>query len=556
MKKYVSIIIVMFLLMSLFGCSSTSNQEESLNYNQALEKLSAYMKSDKVRSQTVAHKADTSWVGMEDAVTELPDISKYPLSINGTGEINVEIFSSTEKSNTNAAGWFDLQAKAFNEQNYQINGKSVTVSVRPIASGLAFDYIKAKGYVPDAYTPANDIWASMIEASGVPIQEISNRLTGNVAGILMEKSTFDSYSKKYGDVTIENVVQASLAGDIVLGHTDPYVSSTGLNIYLQELRSFDPENPFSEKAIASLKQFEALIPSASPTTAEMAKIAQKGILNAVIMESQAFSSYRELSNWVFTPCGNRHDSPLYSLGNVSAEKKEVLQMFSEFCRSDTAQKSASSLGFNQYDSYKGITNQYAGNEVISALKLWKENKDGGNPVISVFIVDRSGSMDGSKLSRVKDALKNSMKYVNASNYIGLVSYSSENDITIDLPIGTFDPKQQSLFAGAVNDMEASGGTATNNALAVAMDMAIKQAETVSNAKIRILILSDGEQNEGLSLSDVKGLVNGLEIPVYGVGFEANLTDLQALSEINEGYCIDADSDDVIYKLKGLFTSQL
>jgi Ca-activated chloride channel family protein len=69
-------------------------------------------------------------------------------------------------------------------------------------------------------------------------------------------------------------------------------------------------------------------------------------------------------------------------------------------------------------------------------------------------------------------------------------------------------------------------------------------------------LSDGEQNEGLSLSDVKGLVNGLAIPIYGVGFEADLTDLKQLSEINEGYCIDADSDDVVYKLKGLFTTQL
>jgi Mg-chelatase subunit ChlD len=557
LKKFVSVILAALMLISLFGCSSaTSTQEESLNHDQAMEKLNAYISSNKVTSKVVAHKADTSWIGSEDAVNELPDINKYPLSISGTGQINVEIFSSTEKSNNNATGWLDLQAKAFNDQNNQINGKSVSVSVRPIASGLAFDYIKSKAYVPDAYTPANEIWGSMIESTGVPITKISDRMTGNVAGILMQKSAYDNYKKKYGAVTVENVVKATLDGDIVLGHTDPNVSSTGLNIFLQELKSLDPSNPFSDNAISALKQYESLIPAASPTTAEMAKVAQKGILNAVIMESQAFSSYPELSSWVFSPCGVRHDSPLYSLGSVAPEKGQVLQMFSEFCKSASAQKAASSLGFNQYDDYKGISNQFTGNEVISALKLWKENKDGGNPVISVFIVDRSGSMDGSKLARVKEALKNSMQYVNDTNYIGLVSYSSENDVTIDLPIDKFTAKQQALFAGAISDMEASGGTATNNALTVALDMAIKQEKTVPNAKIRILILSDGEQNEGLSLYDVKGLVNGLEIPIYGVGFEANLSDLKQLSDINEGYCIDADSDDVVYKLKGLFTTQL
>jgi Mg-chelatase subunit ChlD len=544
------------MTVSLVGCSSANKKEEQLDYGQAIEKLNAYTSGNKVRSRDVTHKADTSWIGTEDAVNELPDINKYPLSINGSGVINVEIFSSTEKSNTSGSGWLDLQAKAFNDQSYQVDGQTVSVSVRPIASGLAYDYIKTKVYVPDAYTPANNIWSAMIETAGVPIEKVSDRMTGNVAGILMQKDTYDSYIQKYGTVTIENVVKASLEGDIILGHTDPNVSSTGLNIYLEELRTLDPSNPFSDKAISALKQFEALIPAASPTTAEMAKVAQKGILNAVIMEAQAFSSYPELSGWVFSPCGSRHDSPLYSLGNISDEKSKVLSMFSEFCETANAQKSASSLGFNKYDDYKGTSNQFTGNEVISVLKLWKENKDGGNPVISVFIIDRSGSMEGEKLARVKSALKNSMQYINDTNYIGLVSYSSGNDITVDLPIDKFNAKQQALFAGAVSDMEAAGGTATNNALAVALDLAIKQKNTVPNAKIRILVLSDGEQNEGLSLYDVKGLVNGLEIPIYGVGFEANLSDLKQLSDINEGYCIDADSDDVVYKLKGLFTTQL
>ena len=557
MKRTIAVLLAFILAISLIGCSSRQAQQETLlNSDQAVEKLNAYLSSGTVTGKPVTHMADPSWVGNEDAASELPGIEKYPLSISGAGQINVEIFSSTEKSNAKTPGWLDIQAQAFNAQHNQINGQTVSVSIRPIASGLAFDYIRTQTYIPDAYTPANNLWGLMIEASGVRLQTVADRLTGNVAGILMEKSTYDSYSKKYGSVTTENVVKAVMAGDIELGHTDPNVSSTGLNIYVQELRSFDPANPFSDNALSALRQFEALIPPASPTTAEMAKVAQKGILNAVIMESQAFAAYPELSNWVFSPCGVRHDSPLYALNSLSPDKQQALQLFSDFCKSPDAQKSATSLGFNQYDDYKGADNQYIGAELISALKVWKENKDGGKPVISVFIVDRSGSMDGSKLTRVKEALKNSMQYVNENNYIGLLSYSSKDDITIDLPIGQFNAKQQSLFAGAVNDFKAAGSTATNNALCVALDMALKQGASVPDAKIRILVLSDGVQNDGLSLNDVKGLVNGLAIPVYGIGFEATLTDLQQLADINEGYCINADSEDVVYKLKGLFVAQL
>ena len=556
MKKALPILLVIILTISLFGCSSRQTQETLLSYDQAVEKLSAYLSSGTVKSKQVTHMADPSWVGNEDAASELPGIDKYPLSVTGSGQLNLEIFSSTEKSSAKTPGWLDIQAQAFNAQQKRVNGQTVSVSIRPIASGLAFDYIRTQTYIPDAYTPANDLWGLMIESSGVHLQTISDRLTGNVAGIMMEKSAYDSYTKKYGSVTIENVVKAVMAGDIMLGHTDPNVSSTGLNIFVQELRSFNPADPFSDQALSALRQFETLIPPASPTTAEMAKVAQKGILNAVIMESQAFAAYPELSSWVFAPCGVRHDSPLYALGGVSSDKEEALRMFSDFCTSSEAQKSASSLGFNQYDDYPGADNQYTGAELQSALKVWKENKDGGKPVISVFIVDRSGSMDGSKLTRVKEALKNSMQYVNESNYIGLVSYSSKDDITVDLPIGQFNAKQQSLFAGAVSDFKAAGGTATNSALTVALDMALKQMAAVPDAKIRILIMSDGEQNDGLSLYDVQGLVNGLAIPVYGIGFEATLTDLQQLADINEGYCINADSEDVVYKLKSLFMAQL
>lgn len=554
MKRFLFVFLVLVIIILAVGCAS-SLEETELNYDQAVEKLNAYT-SREVKATVKEHQPDSSWVGGESSVNELPPIDKYPVSVKGEGQINVELFSSTEKASTKADNWMEVQAKEFNRKHLQVEGKTVSVSIRPIASGLALNYITKGNHVPDAYSPANQLWGEMIEFTGMPVETIETRLTGNTAGILMKKSTYTTYKKKYGAVTIENVTKAVLAGDVVLGHTNPNVSSTGLNIFTQELRAFDPKNPFSAESIEKFRQFQNLVPPTSPTTAEMAKVAAKGIMDAMIMESQAYSVEPTLSDWVFTPIGVRHDSPVYALDNLSDEKKEVLKLFVSQCKTPEAQKSASSFGFNRYNNYAGVSNKYTGQQLFSALKLWKENKDGGKPVISVFIVDRSGSMAGTKLNRVKVALRNSLQYINGSNHVGLVSYSSANDITIDLPVSKFTAKQQSLFAGALNDLEAAGGTATNSAIVVALDMVQKAKKEAPDAKIRILVLSDGQQNQGLSLFDVKGMVNGIGMPVYGIGFEADLTDLQKLADINEGYTINADEQDVVYKLRDLFVAEL
>ena len=70
------------------------------------------------------------------------------------------------------------------------------------------------------------------------------------------------------------------------------------------------------------------------------------------------------------------------------------------------------------------------------------------------------------------------------------------------------------------------------------------------------MLSDGETNRGHSLRDVEDIVSGLGIPVYTIGYNANIEALSQLSDINEGVCINANTDDVIYQLKQLFNANM
>jgi Ca-activated chloride channel family protein len=149
-------------------------------------------------------------------------------------------------------------------------------------------------------------------------------------------------------------------------------------------------------------------------------------------------------------------------------------------------------------------------------------------------------------------------YIGENNLIGLVSYS--NDVNIDLPISKFDLKQRASFVGAVDELQAGGGTATFDAIAVAMKMLIDQKaagpDKDPNLKPRIFVLSDGETNKGHSLNDIRDIVEDLGIPIYTIGYNANIKALNAISNINEAASINADTEDVIYKLSQLFNAEL
>ena len=72
----------------------------------------------------------------------------------------------------------------------------------------------------------------------------------------------------------------------------------------------------------------------------------------------------------------------------------------------------------------------------------------------------------------------------------------------------------------------------------------------------VFLLSDGKSNAGSSFSYISGAVSAAQIPIYTIGYNANLNELKSISELNEAATINADTDDVIYQLKNLFNANL
>lgn len=559
-KNFKTVIALIGISLAVFvliygGISLTQNLggQKVISIEDADKKLDKLYK--KINVNIVEAKKEHVDISPPDLKETLPDISKYPPQVEATTSNFIEIFSSTEKAGEKKDGWLIEVAKEFNKANIQVNGQTVSVRIRGIASGLATDYITSGKYLPDAFTPSNELWGEMIKASGTKITLVEKRLAGNVAGILLSKAKHDELLKKYGTINLKTVTEAVAANEIAMGYTNPFASSTGMNFLVSTLSTFDNKNILSEKAIEGFENFQTNIPFVAYTTLQMRESARSGILDGFILEYQTFENTPELKkDYVFTPFGVRHDNPVYSIGTLSNIKEEILSKFIDFCKSSKYQELALDYGFNKYDDYSPEIGHIDGESITSAQKLWKEKKDINTDIVAVFVADVSGSMAGHPLNRLKESLINGSKYISSDASIGLVSYSS--DVNINLPIAKFDLNQRALFTGAVNSLKANGNTATINAIIVATKMLREEKAKNPNAKLMLFVLSDGKTNRGHSLRDIRNIIEAYSIPIYTIGYNADIEALEVLSQINEAASINADTDDVVYKLGSLFNAQM
>ncbi len=546
--------VVVFVLV-FFGIVLTRNagkSKKTINTESAAKVIERYVKNIGPRQAEVI-KSPVELANSR--VDELPDIDTNEITVQPNTILYAEIFATSEKCGPGRDGWINEMAKKFNNAGYEVKGEPVSVMIRSVASGLGMDYISTGKYVPDGYTPSNDFWSKMLIADGVQMETVSDRLVDNTAGILLSKDTHKRLVEKYGSINLKTIVEATANGEFAMGYTNPYASATGLNFLISTLQTYNVQDPLSSDAVEGFQSFQSNVPFVAYTTLQMRDAAETGTLDGFVMEYQTYINDSELvRKYEFTPFGFLHTNPLYTTSETEETKKEILRQFAQFCQTEENQKLAKEYGFNVDLNYTVEQREVDGTTLLNAQELWKKEKDSGKPILAVFVADVSGSMDGEPLNSLKTSLINGMQYINTTNYVGLVSYSDE--VVINVPVGQFNLNQQSAFKGAVESLSASGGTATFDGIIVATDMLLAAKEQYPDAKLMMFVLSDGETNRGYSLKDIQESIDALNIPIYTIGYNADIPALESISAINEAASINADSDDVVYKLKNLFNSSL
>ncbi|MBO5434369.1 VWA domain-containing protein [bacterium] len=535
--------VVIIVIAVTASISPTSSNEEGIR-GRTLEELLERIDYDTATPvKASVNMTDTS------LYDELPAIDKYPLVVTGQGDIDIEIFTSGEKAGSNNDSWLIDCAREFNDDGYTTPyGKTISISVRSVSSGLAADYIMSNRYLPDLYTPSNELFGQYAIANGGNLELYNSRLVGNTAGILVRKGS--------GYTDIDAVVKDVMSGKLNIGYTNPQTSATGLNLLVEILKSNGGVN--DDNAISAFTQFNNNIPFVAYTTQQMVDSTSNGTLDGMVTEYQAYINDKNLqASYDFIAFGMRHDNPLYVVNKSAKSDDELysIEVVNDYLMNEECQSIATRYGFNANDDYADSYTT-GGAEITQALKLYKTEKDAGKDIVAVFVADCSGSMDGSPIHELKESLSNGMQYINANNYVGLISYST--DVTLEVPIAPFDLNQKAYFQGAINNFVASGGTASYEALCVAMKMIEEAKVDHPNAKCMIFLLTDGYANGHLKINDIERAVVDTKIPIYTIGYTSNadMDSLKTLSNINEAASISADSDDIIYKIKSLFNAQL
>lgn len=573
MKNFKIVFAIMLVCVMVFsiGCTSSnySYSDTVLSKEEALIELEALLADtgndkERVNVTTVSNPTMDIYYDNYTEADSLADISVFPIVVQGKGEINIEIAVDTELSTpvddeNKTDDLLIVWGNKFNNAHYTFNGKWVTVTIRQITGGEVVTYMRNGKYRPDFYIPSHAAWGKMLEASGIPTITMCDRLFGNTAGILMSDKIYDSYIEKYGEITIAKVIEANQNGDIVFAYTNPYTSSTGLNMLTMILKAFDPSNPVSQTAAEKLNAYQRTSPPTAYTTGVMRNKAAKGLIDAMVMEEQAYINTKQLANYIYVPAGIRHDHPVFTFDYVSNDKQEAAKIFIDYCLSDEIQKAAYEKGFNRHNDYVGEEPGLDGAGYLAAQSLWYENKNGGIPVVAVVVCDISGSMvklNGNSnivpINAFKKAITATASNISYDSYVGLVSYST--DVKINLPIRRFDDKQRAYFSGEIKNMMAEGYTSTYSALLVATQMIEEFGKTLEDYRPLIILVTDGDQNWGWNFNRAFPVLGGMQIPIYTILYNYNgNAELEKLSNVTaESSVFNSTSEDLVNQLRGLF----
>lgn len=164
----------------------------------------------------------------------------------------------------------------------------------------------------------------------------------------------------------------------------------------------------------------------------------------------------------------------------------------------------------------------------------------------IFVLDKSGSMQGYKLEQVKDAFGNIIEDLPPGDYFNIIFFDS----IIQSYSGTLmeaNPEQKAGAFDFVNSLEANGGTNINEVLLTALGMFNPESGRVPI----IVFLTDGEPTEGVVSpyairQNIKD-ANTAQVAIFSIAFgiedENNYSFLRAMSLENYGTAERFSPDD-------------
>ena len=139
--------------------------------------------------------------------------------------------------------------------------------------------------------------------------------------------------------------------------------------------------------------------------------------------------------------------------------------------------------------------------------------------------------------------------------MGLVSYGDQPINLVKL--APFDNLQHKRFLAGIDGLEADGATAMYDGVMVGLSELLQQRKTNPNGKFYLLLLTDGQTNQGFNFEQVKEIIEYSGVRVYPIAYgEVNEAELNAIAALRESTVKKGTPENVQELLKGLFQVNL
>jgi Ca-activated chloride channel family protein len=172
----------------------------------------------------------------------------------------------------------------------------------------------------------------------------------------------------------------------------------------------------------------------------------------------------------------------------------------------------------------------------------------------VFVLDTSGSMRGAKMEQARKALKYCLDNLSAGDRFGLINFATTVNRYEDKLLSG-DAEQVAKAKKWVEELEATGGTAINDALASALELQSKE----EGRSFTVVFFTDGQPTVGET--DVNRIVKNTlanntantRIFTFGVGNDVNATMLDQIADKTRAVSTYVrPAEDIENKVSGLY----
>jgi Ca-activated chloride channel homolog len=184
----------------------------------------------------------------------------------------------------------------------------------------------------------------------------------------------------------------------------------------------------------------------------------------------------------------------------------------------------------------GSNGTFAMAVALEAIKIPQPSDQPRQPIDLAVVLDRSGSMEGRKLTDARQAIVRMLNWLSPEDRLALIVY--DNTVQTLFPLTHLTQSHLSQYASAAERITAGGGTNLGGGLQSGID-ALMQVPSEGRQR-KVILISDGLANHGITDPVALGHLSAgaaaqrIAVSTVGVGYDFNEFLMTALADHGAG----------------------